>query len=115
MLSNPIFSGIVALTIAVVANAVTIKAGSTVEVDGTFYYVPPNSVSILGVSTQQLKAATVTREDLIPLTVIRSDFRTFNASAMETTINKFLEEDDVFSTGFLQGMDFLVIWNINGN
>jgi hypothetical protein len=107
MFSHVLLNGIAALAFAVVVNAVSTKAGSTVDVDGTFYYVPPTSVSTLGVSAQRLKATTVSSEDLIPLTVMTGDFSTFNASTLKTTIDSFLLEDDVFSFGFLQGMLFL--------
>jgi hypothetical protein len=43
---------------------------------------------------------------------VTGDFSTFNASALKTTIDSFLAEDDVFNTGFLQGMLFLVTWKV---
>lgn len=110
MFSNLLLNGITALAFAVVANATSTKAGSTVEVDGTFYYVPSASVSSLSVSTQQLQAATVSGEDLIPLTVMTGDFSTFNASSLTTTIASYLAKDDVFNSGFLQGIHSSSLW-----
>ena len=107
MFRSLLLSGIAALAFVDIAKAVSTKAGSTVNVDGIFYYVPPTSVSSLGVSGEQVKATTVTGEDLIPLTVITGDFSTFDASALKSTISSFTSEDDVFSPGFLQGMPLL--------
>jgi hypothetical protein len=83
--------------------AISTKAGSTVNIDGSYYYVPSTTVSSLRVSWDQLKIATTSGDDLIPITVMTGDFSTFDASALESIINSYSQEDDVFSTGFLQG------------
>lgn len=96
-------SAIAALAYASIAKALSSKAGSTVDVDGIFYYVPSTPVSNLGVSLHQLKAAVDPGNDLIPATVITGDFSTFDASVLNSTIADFAAKDDVFSTGFLHG------------
>ncbi|TVY81362.1 Glutamyl-tRNA(Gln) amidotransferase subunit A, partial [Lachnellula suecica] len=102
MVLNLLLNGIFAFAFALVANAVSTKAGSTVNVDGIYYYVPATSVSSLGVSAEQLKAAASTGEDLIPLTVMTRNFSTFDVGTFESTIATFKDQDDVFSHGFLQ-------------
>lgn len=103
MSSTFLRSAIAALAYATVAKAVSSKAGSTVDVDGIFYYVPSTPVSSLGVSLHQLKAAADSGNDLIPATVMTGDFSTFDGSVFNSTIADFAAKDDVFSTGFLQG------------
>jgi hypothetical protein len=85
-------------------NAISTKTGTTVEVDGVYYYVPPIAVSNLAATPQQLKVALTTGEDLVPLTVTHGDFATFNGSTIQSIIDSFLATDDVFSSGFLPGM-----------
>lgn len=103
MSSTFLKSVITALAYATIAKALSSKAGSTVDVDGTYYYVPSIPVSSLGVSLHQLKAAADSGNDLIPSTVMTGDFSTFDASVLKSTIADFTAKDDVFSTGFLQG------------
>lgn len=103
MFSGLLLKGVTALALAAVANAASSKLGSTVNVDGTFYYVPASPVSRLSVSGEQLKAAAISGEDLIPLTVVTGNFTAFDDSALKSTITTFTDEDDVFDAGFLQG------------
>ena len=86
------------------ANAASRKSGSTIEVDNIYYYVPPVSVSQLALGPEQLKSAAVSGEDLIPLTVMTTNFTSFDQSALKTLIESYAAVDDVFSPGFLQGM-----------
>ncbi|CAG8974786.1 hypothetical protein HYALB_00000398 [Hymenoscyphus albidus] len=97
-------NAIVTLAYATVASSLSTKAGSTVDVDGTFYYVPSTPVSSLGVSWDQLKVAATSGSDLIPTTVMTGDFSTFDSGIFNATIASFAEKDDVFSTGFLQAV-----------
>jgi hypothetical protein len=99
---------LVSLGSSALVNAAITKSGSTVNVDGIFYYVLATSVSKLGLSSDQLKAAAAPEEDLIPLTVMRGDFATFDAGTFQTNVNTFVSGDDVFGTGFLQGMTFSI-------
>jgi hypothetical protein len=103
MFSSFIDGGIAALAYATLANAISSSAGRTVNVDGTFYYVPATAVSSLGVSWNELKVATSSGDDLIPITVMSGDFSTFDASTLNSAIANYTAEDDVFSHGFLQG------------
>jgi hypothetical protein len=85
-----------------IAALVFVDVANAVSVDGIYYYVPSISVSSLGVSGDQLEAATVSGGDLVPLTVINGNFSTLDASALKSTISSFIDKDDVFSTGFNQ-------------
>lgn len=92
------------LSFSYAINATSYKAGNTVNVDGIFYYVPVESVSKLGTSWNDLKAVASSGEDFIPMTVMEGDFSTFTAETLSSQVSSFKTEDDVFSTGFLQGM-----------
>lgn len=93
--------GVVGLS--ALASAGSHKAGSTVNVDDIFYYVPSTPVSSLGVAWNQLKSAITPGEDLIPLTVMSGDFATFDSRKLKEEVDKYSSSDDVFSPGFLQG------------
>ena len=97
---------LVSLGSGVLVGALVSKSGSTVYLDGIYYYVPASAVSKLGLSGDELAAAAAPGEGLIPMTVMTGDFATFVASTFQTSINSFMSEDDVFNTGFLQGMFF---------
>ncbi|KAE9362661.1 putative Glutamyl-tRNA amidotransferase subunit A [Stipitochalara longipes BDJ] len=95
---------LVSLSSCILVEAALSKSGSTVNFDGIYYYVPSNAVSKLGLSGDELAVAATPGEDLIPLTVMTGDFATFDASTFQASINNFMSEDDVFSTGFLQAV-----------
>jgi hypothetical protein len=82
------------------------SAGSTMNVDGIFYYVPSAPVSKLEATSDQLKTATTNGEDLIPFTIITDNASVFSTSTLQSIVNSFTA-DDVFSSGFLQGMSYL--------
>jgi hypothetical protein len=93
-----------ALALTSLGNATSSKAGSTINVDGIFYYVPSTPVSKLGATSDQLKTATTNGEDLIPFTVITDNASVFSTSTLQSIVSNFAADDDVFSSGFLQGM-----------
>jgi hypothetical protein len=92
-----------ALAFTSLGHAASSKAGSTMNVDGIFYYVPSTPVSKLGTTSDQLKTATTNGEDLIPFTVITDNASIFSTSTMQSIVNGYTADDDVFSSGFLQG------------
>lgn len=92
-----------ALVYAALINASSVKTGSTVNVDGIFYYVPTNAVSIIQASGDKLKAATTSGEDLIPLTVIPNTASAFDGPMLQAVVANYTAKDDVFNSGFLQG------------
>lgn len=104
---------LVSLGSGVLVNAAITKSGSTVALNGIYYYVPSTAVSTLGLGSDKLKAATTAGEDLIPLTVMTGDFATFDAGTFQTNVNTFTSKDDVFNTGFLQGNYLLNITSKN--
>ncbi|KAG4443865.1 hypothetical protein IFR05_000631 [Cadophora sp. M221] len=104
MFSSTVKLAFGAVVLTTLANAGSYKAGSTVNVDGIFYYVPSTPVSSLGVGWSQLKRAATPGEDLIPLTVMNGDFMTFDASDLKRKVETYSATDDVFSLGFLQSI-----------
>lgn len=112
MFSTLFCSGIAALVYAAAVNGLSSKAGSTVNVDGIFYYVPPTAVSILGVASGKLKVAATPGNDLMPMTVVTGDFTTFDSNSLDSIIANFTTKDDVFSTGFLQGTAYFLLYSI---
>jgi hypothetical protein len=93
----------IAVAFAAIVNARSFKTGSTVNLDGTSYYVPASAVATLKISSQKLKAASTSGEDLIPLTVFKDTVSSFSASVLATAVASYTANDDVFSPGFLQG------------
>jgi hypothetical protein len=104
MFSNLALLAGTALALTSLGHAASSKAGSTMNVDGIFYYVPSTPVSKLGATSDQLKTATTNGEDLIPFTVITDSASIFSTSTLQTILSGFAADDDVFSSGFLQGM-----------
>jgi hypothetical protein len=104
MFSNLALLAGAALALAGLGHAASSKAGSTMDVDGIFYYVPSTPVSRLEATSDQLKTATTNGEDLIPFTVITDNASIFNTSALQSIVTSFAADDDVFSSGFLQGV-----------
>jgi hypothetical protein len=104
MFSNLALLAGAALAFAGLGHAASSKASSTMNVDGIFYYVPSTPVSRLGATSDQLKTATTNGEDLIPFTVITDNASIFSTTTLQSIVNGFAADDDVFSSGFLQGM-----------
>ncbi|KUJ14563.1 putative Glutamyl-tRNA amidotransferase subunit A [Mollisia scopiformis] len=102
MLSNIQSFAALAVAIAYSALASTYKSGTTVNVDGTYFYIPASPISSLGLGQDQLSSACSPGDDYIPLTVMTGDFNTFDATTLQSTVTSYLGGDDVFNTGFLQ-------------
>ena len=108
MFSAAVKLGAGAFALANLVTAGSYKAGSTVVVNDVYYYVPSAPVSRLGVASNQVKAATTPGEDLIPLTVMRTNFSNFDATMLQGEVDKYSATDDVFNPGFLQGKLLLI-------
>ncbi|RDW72673.1 glutamyl-tRNA(Gln) amidotransferase, subunit A [Aspergillus mulundensis] len=78
--------------------AVTFK-GQTIAVGENTYYVPPKVVTTL-----QVGEGLAHGDDLVPLTVFRSDARNLSTAAVRDLVNLYESTDDVFSTAFLQNI-----------
>ncbi|KAH6672025.1 amidase signature domain-containing protein [Halenospora varia] len=107
MLVSNLKSSFAAVVLAVVVDALSSKTGSTVDVNGVYYYVPSEAISSLKLSYNQLKGAFTAGEDLIPMTVMTGDFNSLDTTTLESTIARFTAQDDVFNTGFLQAVYLL--------
>lgn len=94
---------LLALALAVAANAAISISGQTLVVNGISYYAAPNSVSIISASADMLSSAATTGVDLIPLTVLEDTTSSFTTSVFRSIVGNYTASDDVFNTGFLQG------------
>ncbi|KAL4900076.1 hypothetical protein BDW74DRAFT_171021 [Aspergillus multicolor] len=81
--------------------AVTFK-GQTIAVGENTYYVLPRVVTTLQIGKQGLGHGD--EDDLVPLTVFRSDARNLSTAAVRDLVNLYASTDDVFSTDFLQNI-----------
>ncbi|KAH7386531.1 amidase signature domain-containing protein [Cadophora sp. MPI-SDFR-AT-0126] len=104
MFSAAVKFGLGVLTFTNLVTAGTRKAGSTVAVNDVYYYVPSVPVSSLGVGRYQLRAAASPGEDLIPLTVMKSNCSKFDASVLKEEVERYSTMDDVFNPGFMQAI-----------
>ena len=87
----------------VVSTATFTFSGSTVELNNVPYYIPPVPISTIDVSYSDLqRCASV--NGLVPLTVIWTSSRKLSQNDFAQTISNFLQTDDVFSIGFLEGI-----------
>lgn len=90
-------------TLASLAHAINFfPTGSTFELNGISYYVPPNPVGKLRVDPN-LSNAAASSGGYLPLTVIKTNGTSYQSSDFQSTIESFLASDDVFQTGFLDG------------
>jgi hypothetical protein len=92
---------VVSLACCAVVSAAVSSTGFTVELGGVSYFLPPKAVATIAVDEcKSLFANTM----FAPFTVVHGS----GSADMESATAKYLEEDDVFQEGFLEGM-FMVI------
>ncbi|KAL5334114.1 amidase signature domain-containing protein [Aspergillus crustosus] len=89
-----------ALSLASAAVAAASARGQTVEVGGSTYYVPPTSVTTLGIKNGLLKH----EGRLVPLAVLQSDSWKLTTSDIEALVDDYETRDDVFNKGFLENI-----------
>ena len=79
--------------------------GSTLSMNGIYYYLPskPFSHGYANVYTASASGSKSSRLGLIPITVVNFDGATSNLAALESTLNAFSKQDDVWGDGFLSG------------
>lgn len=76
-----------------------ISKGQTVTLNGILYYVPPEPVTSINLTTYaQLSPG------LNALTVFRPTALPFGEPQLEAAVEGYLREDDVFTPSFLQGI-----------
>lgn len=84
--------------------------GKTYTIGNLSYFAPPLPVAKFSASlTSASVFASISKSsggELVPFSVISTDHPDFGADALEDTINAWLEEDDVFSDVFLNGISF---------
>jgi len=95
------------LALAAVASATVSSAGQTLVVDGISYYAAPEAVTIISATADMLAAASRgTDTDLVPLAVLVDSSSQFTTDVFRSIVSNYTSSDDVFNTGFLQGMCF---------
>jgi hypothetical protein len=90
-------TALLSLVPTIVAASTTPK-GQTIEVNGNSYYVPTTAVTTLKIPSGQEHQ----KNGLLPLTVIRSDASKLTTSLINSLVNAYQTDDDVFNTGFLE-------------
>ncbi|KAF2224105.1 amidase signature domain-containing protein [Elsinoe ampelina] len=96
---------LVSLSISLVYAQGLQKTGQTVQLDGNYYYIPASSVAeIPGFAFLRIRRNVERSGGLLPLTVISTTFQGFAGRDFSATTSKFLQEDDVFTRGFLAGI-----------
>ena len=95
--------GVITL-IARVGESMVTSTGSTVEVGGISYYVPSKPLVTLPGSNAlyvtNSGAGLPTHSTWTPVTVVKT---AFGATDVQSTLNEFGKNDDVWSTAFLSG------------
>ncbi|KAK0105533.1 hypothetical protein ONS95_004108 [Cadophora gregata] len=104
MASKFLRAALTALVLVTYATALVSPAGHTVVVNGITYYAAPEPVSIISATADQLKSATTTGVDLIPLTVLEDKSSSFTTAMFRSLAGNYTASDDVFNIGFLQAV-----------
>ncbi|KAL8976888.1 MAG: hypothetical protein Q9205_007203 [Flavoplaca limonia] len=80
-----------------------LDTGSTLSMDGIYYYLPGKAFSHghANVYTAASAGSKSSAKGLIPVTVINSAAANFNLAALESTVLSFGQQDDVWGENFL--------------
>ncbi|CAL8585044.1 hypothetical protein XPA_010624 [Xanthoria parietina] len=80
--------------------------GSTLSMNGIYYYLPskPFSHGYTSVYAASASGSKSSRLGLVPITVVNSNAATSNLAALENTLNAFSTQDDVWGDGFLSAI-----------
>jgi hypothetical protein len=99
----------IGLAFACTASATVSTAGETLIVNGISYYAASEPVSIISATADMLSSASTTDVDWIPLTVMVDSTSQFTTDVFRSIVSNYTASDDVFNTGFLQGIRTLGI------
>ncbi|KAF5966127.1 D-mandelate dehydrogenase [Fusarium bulbicola] len=89
---------ILATLYGVVRTSLT-NLGATVTVNGVYYFVHPEPVAVLPLSSGLRPHG---HADFVPVAMFEATDNQFDESTLNHTVNAWLAEDDVFNKGFLQ-------------
>ncbi|RKL23362.1 hypothetical protein BFJ70_g12981 [Fusarium oxysporum] len=78
-----------------------VNHGATVSVNGVLYFVHPEPVGFLPLSSSLHHQGLV---DFVPATIFEATDNRFDESSLNDTVKAWLAEDDVFNKGFLQAI-----------
>lgn len=94
---------VLAACILHLAQATLKNTGTTVVLNDIPYYVSPDSVATMPVFGAFGRAKST---GLLPMTVFTASAAYYTESEMNATVTKYLADDDVFQTEFLDGKSF---------
>ncbi|KAF5708103.1 glutamyl-tRNA(Gln) amidotransferase subunit A [Fusarium mundagurra] len=83
-----------------VARTSLINLGATVTVNGVYYFVHPEPVAVLPLSSSHHYG----QADFVPVTIFEANDNQFDESTLNDTVKAWLAHDDVFNEGFLQAI-----------
>lgn len=88
------------------ANGAFSHFGNIIVVNGISYYAASDPVATLVATKEQLRAACGNGafQGLVPITVVETHSGAFTVDVMKGIVQNFSASDDVFNTGFLQGI-----------
>jgi hypothetical protein len=98
------------LVLAATASATVSSAGQTLVVNGISYYAAPEAVTIISATADMLSSSATGDVDLIPLTVMVDSSNSFTTDVFRSIVSNYTASDDVFNTGFLQGLSSVHIF-----
>lgn len=84
-----------------------LNTGTTLLVNGILYYLPgkPFSSGHSGVYASCASGSTTSGLGLVPITVVSSSFAASDVAALQTLVDTFGKQDDVWGEAFLSGED----------
>ncbi|RBR10358.1 hypothetical protein FVER53590_12471 [Fusarium verticillioides] len=80
-----------------VARAILTNLGATVTVNGVYYFVHPEPVAVLPLSSSHNHG----HVNLIPVTILEAKDNQFDEPTLNNIVKAWLAKDDVFNEGFL--------------
>ena len=93
------------VSVQLVWGQLVLDMGSTLSMNGIYYYLPskPFSHGYTSVYAASASGSKSSKLGLVPITVVNSNAATSNLAALENTLNAFSTQDDVWGDGFLSG------------
>jgi hypothetical protein len=89
-------SALVFLAASTISATLTVDNGKLLSVNGVDYY-SGDAVSRISPSGHKAEL-----DDIVPMTIIRTDEALLTANAIKEIISNYSDVDDVFQTGFLE-------------
>ncbi|KAL0261683.1 hypothetical protein SLS55_003113 [Diplodia seriata] len=88
---------------APLSNAALSSTGFTVSLDDVPYYIAPDAVATINI-TKPFRSSAKSAGFFTPITVMSTDDAGFSGDIFNSVVSNWTEADDVFQSGFLQGV-----------